>query len=154
EIYSTLLEVVGHNPLPEFKQPAVVPDDKFPLRLISGRMPFQANLVTQNIPMLMEIESENWAEINPKDAEKYGVKNGEYMVIESPLDSITVKAKVTEGIMPGVICVIHGFGFGHWSMGKYAKGRGANINKLIDTHVDPISGAVAYNECKVRVRKA
>ncbi len=154
EIYSTLLEVVGHNPLPEFKQPAVVPDDRYPLRLISARMPFQANLTTQNIPMLMEIESENWAEINPKDAEKYGVKNGEYMVIESPLDSITVKAKVTEGIMPGVICVIHGFGFGHWSMGKYAKGKGANINKLIDTYVDPISGAVAYNECKVRVRKA
>ncbi len=154
EIYSTLLEVVGQNPLPEFKQPSVIPDEKYPFRLISARMPFQANVVTQNIPMLMDIEKENWAEINPKDAEKYGIKNGDYIVIESPLDSITVKAKVTEGIVTGVVAVIHGFGFGHWGMGNIAKGKGASINKLIDTHVDPISGAVAYNECKVRVRKA
>ncbi|MEM3703730.1 MAG: molybdopterin dinucleotide binding domain-containing protein, partial [Candidatus Bathyarchaeia archaeon] len=150
----TLVEVVGQNPLPEFKQPSVAPDEKYPFRLISARMPFQANLVTQNIPMLMDIENENWAEINPKDAEKYGIKNGDYMVIESPLDSLTVKAKVTEGIVPGVVAVVHGFGFGHWSMGNIAKGKGASINKLIDTYVDPISGAVAYNECKVRVRKA
>jgi thiosulfate reductase/polysulfide reductase chain A len=154
EIYSMLMEVAGHNPLPEFKEPKVVPDEKYPFRLISARMPFHANLVTQNIPMLMDIENENWAEINRKDAEKYDIKNGDYIIIESPLDSIKVKARVTEGIVPGVIAVIHGFGFGHWSMGNTARGKGANVNKLIDTYVDPVSGAVAYNECKVRVRKA
>ncbi|MEM2103752.1 MAG: molybdopterin-dependent oxidoreductase [Candidatus Bathyarchaeia archaeon] len=154
EIYSTLVEIIGQNPLPEYKQQAVIPDEKYPFKLISARMPFQANAVTQNIPMLMDIEKENWAEINPKDAEKYGIKNGDYMVVESPLDSIKVKAKVTEGIIPGVIAVVHGFGFGHWSMGNIAKGKGASINRLIDTYVDPVSGAVAYNECKVRVRKA
>lgn len=154
EIYSLRLKAIGKNPLPEFKQPSVIPDENYPFRLISGRMPFQANVVTQNIPMLMDIEPENWAEINPKDAEKYGIKDGDYIVIESPLDSIKIKAKVTEGISPGVIAVIHGFGFGHWGMGNVAKGKGANINKLIDTYVDPISGAAAYNECKVRVRKA
>ncbi|MEM2320969.1 MAG: molybdopterin-dependent oxidoreductase [Candidatus Bathyarchaeia archaeon] len=154
EIYSVLMEAAGYNPLPEYKPPAIIPDEKYPLRLISARMPFQSNVVTQNIPMLADIEGENWAEINPRDAEKYGIKSGDYMVIESPLDSVTVKAKVTEGIVPGVIALVHGFGFGHWGMGKVAKGRGAHINKLVDTYVDPISGTIAYNECKVRVRKA
>lgn len=154
EIYSALIEVAGHNPLPEFKPPAVIPDDRYPFRLISSRMPFQANVVTQNIPMLRDIENENWAEINPKDAEKYGIKNGDYIVVESPIDSVTIKAKVTEGILPGVICIVHGFGFGHWAMGSIAKGRGAGINKLIDTYVDPVCGTIAYNECKVKVRKA
>jgi thiosulfate reductase/polysulfide reductase chain A len=154
EIYSTELENFGYNPLPEFKYPSVIPDKDYPFRLISARFPFQANTVTQNIPMLMEIENENWAEINPEDANKYGIKNGDYIVIESPLDSVVIKAKVTGGIVPGVICVIHGFGYGHWALGRTAKGKGVFVNKLIDTHVDPVSGAIAYNECKVRVRKA
>jgi len=154
EIYSTELENFGYNPLPEFKQLAVTPDEEYPLQLTSARLSFQANLVTQNIPMLMEIESENWVEINPEDAKKYGIKDGDYMVIESPLDSVVIRAKVTEGLIPGVVCAVHGFGFGRWAVGRTAKGKGAFTNKLVDIHVDPVSGATAYNECKVRVRRA
>jgi anaerobic selenocysteine-containing dehydrogenase len=112
------------------------------------------NIVTQNNPYLMEICPENWAEINTQDAARHGIEDGGRVVIESPKDSITILAKVVEGIVPGVVCVRHGHGFGHWAMGEVAKGKGAHSNVLMDRHTGPISGANCYNECKVRIRRA
>jgi len=86
--------------------------------------------------------------------QKYGVVDGEYVIVESPKDHIRIKAKVVEGLVPGCVSVRHGHGFGHWAMGSVAKGKGAHSNNLMDTHTSPITGANCYNECKVRIRPA
>jgi thiosulfate reductase/polysulfide reductase chain A len=102
----------------------------------------------------MEICPENWVEINATDAALYGVIDGEDVIIESPKDKIRIKAKVTQGLIPGAISIRHGHGFGHWAMGSVAKGKGAHSNNLMDSYTSPITGANCYNECKVRIRSA
>ena len=63
----------------------------------------------------MEVCGENWVEVNSEDAAKYGIVDGCYVVIESPKDSITILAKVVEGLVPGCVSIRHGHGFGHWA---------------------------------------
>jgi thiosulfate reductase/polysulfide reductase chain A len=154
EIYSNSYADAGHNPYPEWRERAVVPDEEFPLQLTHSKLSMHCNVVTQNNPYLMEICDENWAEINSIDATAYGIEDDQMIVVESPKDKITIRAKVVEGLVPGCLCVRHGHGFGHWAMGAIAKGKGAHSNNLMDSHTNPVTGTNNYNECKVRVRPA
>lgn len=154
EIYSKAYEEAGHSPYPVYSERSVIPDDDYPLQVTHSKFSMHCNIVTQNNPLLMEIVGENWVEINTLDAARYGIADDGYVVVESPKDSITIRAKVVEGIVPGVVCIRHGHGFGHWAMGAVARGKGAHSNVLMDRHTGPISGANCYNECKVRVRPA
>lgn len=154
EIRSQAYADAGFDPYPVYTERSVLPDEKFPLQLTHSKLSVHCNLVTQNNPFLMEICGENWMEINRVDALKYGIQDDTYAIVESPKDSIRIKAKVVEGLVPGCISVRHGHGFGHWAMGSVAKGRGAHSNNLMESHTSPITGANCYNECKVRVRPA
>lgn len=154
EIYANAYADVGLNPYPDFVERSVIPDDYYPLQVTHAKLSMHCNIVTQNNPLLMEICPENWVEINSRDAAKYGIADGQMVVIESPKDSITIRAKVVEGLIPGAISILHGHGFGHWAMGRVAKGKGAHSNNLMDTHTNPVTGANCYNECKIRVRPA
>ena len=154
EIYSQAFADNGYDPYPVYTEHSVCPDETYPLQLTQSKLSTHCNVGTQNNPYLLEITPENWVEINRVDAEKYRVRDGEYVVIESPKDSITIKARVVEGILLGVVCVRHGHGFGRWAGGSRAKGRGAHSNNLMDAHVNAISGGNGYNECKVRLRPA
>ncbi len=154
EIHSQAFADAGFDPYPVFVERTVKPDDEYPLQLTHSKLSMHCNIVTQNNPLLMEIVGENWVEINTVDAARFGIRDDEYVVLESPQDNITIRAKVVEGIVPGVVSVRHGHGFGHWAMGEVAKDKGAHSNVLMETHVGPISGANCYNECKVRVRPA
>ena len=154
EIHSSSYEEAGFNGYPEYTERSVLPDKDYPLQLTHSKLSMHCNLVTQNNPYLMEVCGENWVEINSSDAARYGIHDDSIVVIESPKDSIEIKAKVVEGLVPGCVSVRHGHGFGHWAMGSTAKGHGAHSNNLMDTHTSPITGANCYNECKVRVRAA
>ncbi len=152
EIYSSSYADAGFSAYPEYTDRTVMPDSDYPLQLTHSKLSMHCNIVTQNNPLLMEICSENWVEINSIDAAKYGIQNDSMVVLESPKDSIEIRAKVVEGLVPGCVSVRHGHGFGHWAMGSTAKGKGAHSNNLMDIHTNPITGANCYNECKVRVR--
>jgi len=154
EIYSHAYADLGLNPYPEWRERSVLPDADYPLQLTHSKLSMHCNIVTQNNPMLMEICPENWVEINSADATKYGVEDGQMVILESPKDRITIRARVVEGLIPGAVSVRHGHGFGHWAMGRTARGKGAHSNNLMDGHTNPVTGANCYNECKVRVRPA
>jgi thiosulfate reductase/polysulfide reductase chain A len=151
EIYSNVYAGAGKNPYPEWRQRSVLPDEDYPLQLTHSKFSMHCNGVTQNNPYLMEICGENWAEINSIDAARYGIADGEMMIVASPKDSITIRAKVVEGLVPGCVCIRHGHGFGHWAMGSVAKGRGAHSNNLMAAVANPVTGTNNYNECKVKV---
>jgi len=154
EIRSQAYVDAGFDGYPVYTERSVLPDQDYPLQLTHSKLSMHCNIVTQNNPYLMEICGENWVEINRIDAQKYGIQDDAYVIVESPKDHIRIKAKVVEGLVPGCVSVRHGHGFGHWAMGSVAKGKGAHSNNLMDTHTSPISGANCYNECKVRVRPA
>jgi thiosulfate reductase/polysulfide reductase chain A len=154
EVYSQAYADAGFDPYPVYTERSVIPDDDYPLQVTHSKLSMHCNLVTQNNPLLMEICGENWVEINSVDATKYGIRDDSYVVVESPKDKITIRAKVIEGLVPGCISIRHGHGFGHWAMGSVAKGKGAHSNNLMEAVTSPITGANCYNECKVRVRPA
>jgi thiosulfate reductase/polysulfide reductase chain A len=153
ELYSQDFESFGYNPYPEFREKRIIPDADYPFQLSGGKLAVHCNVHTQNNPYLLEITSENWVEINPQDAAQLDIKDADYVEISSPLASTTILAKVTQRVQPGVVTVRHGHGFGRWGGGRLALGRGAHINPLVDSQVSPISGANAYFECKVAIRK-
>jgi thiosulfate reductase/polysulfide reductase chain A len=155
EIWSKNFENSGYNPLPEYKEHSVLPDEEYPLQLITSKLSMHCNVLTQNNPYLIEIIDENWVELNPVDAVKYGIRDGDMVVVESPHGKAKIRAKVIEGVKPGVACARHDHGFGHWSpFLTVAYGKGAHLNHLIDSQIDPVSGGNAYNERKVRIRRA
>ena len=153
ELYSTDCEAFGYNPYPEFQTRKVIPDDDYPLQLCGSKISAHCNVHTQNNPYLLEIVPENWVEINPQDAEERHIRDGDYVEISSPLEKTVILAKVTERVQPGVATVRHGHGFGRWGGGHRARGKGAHINALVDSQIGPVSGANAYFECKVAIRK-
>ncbi|RLG40037.1 MAG: hypothetical protein DRN78_05955, partial [Thermoproteota archaeon] len=85
-----------------------------------------------------------FVEIHPDTAEELGIKDGDWVFVESPRGRIKVKAKVTFIVHPKVVMVAHGWGQ------PYAHGQPENI--LTDDKARcPISAATGNRSflCKV-----
>ena len=93
--------------------------EKFPLILTSGRLVEYegGGEETRSNPWLAELQQENFVEINPRDANDRGVKDGEYVWVKTPTGAqLKVKAQVTERVGPGTTFIP--FHFSGWWMGK------------------------------------
>lgn len=93
-----------YDPLPYYMEPPESNEAKnFPLTLTNGRLPVFHHGTLRNVPYIREIfpVAEIW--INPKDAKKYGVANGDWVYVESLRGRIHAKARVTEGIPLDVV---------------------------------------------------
>src|SRR5207249_5369101 len=91
----------------------------FPLILTSGRLVEYegGGEETRSNPWLAELQQENFVEINPKDANDRGVKDGEYVWVKTPTGAqLKVKAQVTERVASGTTFIP--FHFSGWWMGK------------------------------------
>jgi formate dehydrogenase major subunit len=91
----------------------------FPLVLTSGRLVEYegGGEETRSNPWLAELQQENFVEINPRDANDRGIRNGEYVWVKSPTGAqIKVKAMVTERVGAGTTFIP--FHFSGWWMGK------------------------------------
>ena len=91
----------------------------FPLILTSGRLVEYegGGEETRSNPWLAELQQENFLEINPKDANDRGVRDGEYVWVKSPTGAqIKVKAMVTERVGAGTTFIP--FHFSGWWQGK------------------------------------
>ena len=88
---------------------------------------------------------------------QYGVQDKRWMEIESPRGVIRVKARVTDRIIPGVVCCEHGWWQACRELGMpgydpYGND-GANPSALIGTDLrDPISGSLPHRSylCTIR----
>lgn len=110
----------------------------------------------------VDIGDESWEDvvkINPLDARKLGLKNGDTVKLSSVSGTITCKARLFEGVRPGTITKC--FGQGHWAYGRVAaldyakaKPRGGNNNELLVDDYDRLSGGTARNGGFTRVKIA
>ena len=92
---------------------------EFPIVLTSGRLVEYegGGEETRSNPWLAELQQENFVEINPKDANDRGIRDGEYVWVKTPTGAqLKVKALVTERVGPGTSFVP--FHFSGWWMGK------------------------------------
>ncbi|MCX7912539.1 MAG: hypothetical protein N2506_06230, partial [Dehalococcoidales bacterium] len=110
EFYSKVLEQLGYDPLPHFREPGESPYStpelyrEYPLILTTGyRQPFYFLSQYRNIPWLRSFQKYPVAQIHPDTAKQYGIEDGDWMWIESPRGRIKQKARLFPGIHPKVV---------------------------------------------------
>lgn len=100
----------------------------------------------------VDVGDKSWddvAKINPEDAKKLGIKDGDKIRLTSVNGSITCNARLWEGVRPGTVAKC--YGQGHWAYGRVAAkeygktARGGNNNELMPSDFDRLSGATARN---------
>jgi len=126
ELYSSVLEKNGLDPLPSYHEPFQSPletpglAEEFPLVLTTGgRVPVFRHSEFRHIDWLRERCPFPIVQMHPATAKQLGIKPGTEVVVETPTGSVNGIADVTEGIHPSVVQVTPGW----W-------GRG-NINKIV-----------------------
>jgi len=83
------------------------PSMQYPLRLVTPHPRYRVHSQTFNIPEFTEKEPQAlW--INPEDAAARQIGDGETVLVSSPQGRMRVPARVTEDIMPGVVCLLEG----------------------------------------------
>ena len=109
-----------------------------------------------NLPWMQELPdpmtSLTWGsclELNPKTASGLGIKEGDFVEVESPFGSITLQAYLYPGIRPDMVAVA--IGQGHTHFGRYAKDRGVNPIDILPYKEDPRTGSVALNSTRVKL---
>jgi formate dehydrogenase major subunit len=102
--------------------------EKFPIILTSGRLVEYegGGDESRSNKWLAELQQEMFCEINPRDANNLGIREGGNIWVHSPEGGkVLVKAMVTERVAPGVVFMPFHFG-GHWEgkdlRSKYPKG--------------------------------
>jgi len=156
ELYSTVLEKWGYDPLPKYTElpesPVSQPEllDRFPYILNAGlRTPTFFHSANRNIPWLREIRPDPIVEIHPDTAHKHGIEEGDWVHIESPRGGARERAKLNDGIDPRVIVAEHGW----WYPEIKEQGHGwniSNINMLTDNAhetMDPAIGSTNLRTC-------
>jgi anaerobic selenocysteine-containing dehydrogenase len=84
--------------------------------------------------------------LNESVGKAKGLRDGDSVWLESPVNKVKAKVKLTQCIHPQAVGV--GGHFGHWSPGMpVARGKGVNFNSLLPTdidHIDMISTALDH----------
>jgi len=118
ELYSTILEKLGYDPLPNYQEPPETPISqpelakKYPFILITGaRFRPMHHSEHRQIRALRRLHPYPTVEINPDTARQLGIGEGEWVVIETPRGKIRQKAKLTSRIPTRMVEAQHGWWF-------------------------------------------
>ena len=133
---------LGTYSIAEYKPAQELPDDEYPLLMMTGRMLYHYNAMamTDKTPGLMEISGHSYIELNNADAEKAGIRDGERIRVISRRGMITSEAHVSEKTSAGEC----------WMPFHFLDG---NANWLTNAALDTISRAPEYKVCAVRIEK-
>jgi anaerobic selenocysteine-containing dehydrogenase len=156
ELYSTILEKWGYDPLPKYvevpESPVSTPHllKDYPYILNAGlRTPTFFHSANRNIPWLREIRPYPIVEIHPETAKKHNIKDGQWVYISSPRGRIKQRAKLNDNIDPRVVVAEHGW----WYPEQKDPGHGWNVsnvniltNNAYET-LDPAMGSTNLRVC-------
>jgi len=165
ELYCHKFAAAGYPALPEYIEPALSPVSRpdvaadFPLVLTNAKNTTFVHSQQRALTSLRKALPEPSADVHPETALRYGIKNKAWMIVETPKGAIKVKARVTGNIVPGAVCVQHGWwqGCKELELPGYDayNENGANAAVLIGTdQADPISGSLPHRSYLCRVRPA
>ncbi|HEY4641619.1 MAG TPA: molybdopterin dinucleotide binding domain-containing protein, partial [Thermoanaerobaculia bacterium] len=125
-----------------YRPPAEDVDDDYPVILTTGRVvsQFLSGTQTRRIGPLVDQYPEPRVEMHPKLAAKYGLKDGEWVTVESRRGTITLRSQVVTTIRPDTVFIPY-----HWAGRKAA-------NQLTIAAQDPVSKIPEYKVCAVRIK--
>ncbi len=160
EVYGETFEKNGYDPLPKWVPPREFPSNEYPFRLLVSRSPVHRHTKTTNNVLLLELDPVNCVFINSEVAGSLGIKDLDWVYVESRVGKVKLQARLIKGIRKDCVAIFHGFG--HWSKElKSGYGRGVNDGDLIPTQTvdeiiargDPTAAGCMEDVC-VRVYKA
>jgi anaerobic selenocysteine-containing dehydrogenase len=111
ELYATVLEQLGYDPLPHYEEPPESPVrtpellKAYPLILTTGSkfMPMFHSEHRQPGVGLRERHPDPLAHIHPETAGQHDIQDGNWIYVETARGRIKLKADVTESILQGVV---------------------------------------------------
>lgn len=125
----------------EFTPPLEQPDEEYPFTLTTGRRYESYNTHSQTRHYAAGVklkQTEETLDIHPDDANALGISDGQIVRVTSRRGTLTVKAKVTAQVVPGLVFMSF-----HWSE--------VPTNVLTLNEFDPISGTAEFKACAVKV---
>jgi ferredoxin-nitrate reductase len=131
----------------DHKEPREVPDHEFPFVLTTGRLYAHWHTLTRTgkSDKLVKREPEPFVEINPEDAARLGVAEGDLMQISSRRGTVRLPARLRDGVLPGMIFVPF-----HWG-DEYSPGN--NANYLTISAIGRIAKQPELKFCAVSLEK-
>lgn len=94
-------------------------DQKLPFSIVTPHSKWRVHSTHSNNPVLLNINRKPVVEINPRDAARRGIADGDIVEIFNNNGSYRLWALVTEAIKPGVLCVDHAWWDRYLAGGKY-----------------------------------
>jgi anaerobic selenocysteine-containing dehydrogenase len=143
EVWSTVLERHGFDPLPVYVEPPFLPSADYPLILMTalrdplyttGRHKWESSWVR-------DLRPDPVVDVNPEDADARGISEGDAVTVVTPRGRLMARAHVTYTMLSGVIGFYPG-----WSDDPRT-----DVNAVLPRVLDPVSGYPNYTYiCELR----
>jgi anaerobic selenocysteine-containing dehydrogenase/NADPH-dependent glutamate synthase beta subunit-like oxidoreductase len=165
ELYSSVFESIGVDPLPVYQEPPQSPRStpalhrEFPLIYTHYRLWPYMHSEGRQIPGQRNLIPEPYLEMNPDTGQNYGIQEGDRVYLETPhsrgKDRISFKVRFVPEMHPDVVAGPHAW----WLPEKPGPDHGcfeSNINTLLklDPPYDPVVGNVQCRAILCRISKA
>jgi anaerobic selenocysteine-containing dehydrogenase len=127
--------------------------DEYPFLLGTGRTVyhFHTRTKTGRSPELTAAAPDAWVELAPEDADRLGIREGDWVGIQSARGRVEARARLTD-IRPGVVFVP--FHYGYWDHEAAGpNGRPRAANELTLTDFDPVSKQPLFKVAAVRLER-
>ncbi len=118
ELYSTVFERLGYDPVPGYLEPSESPRGtpellkEYPYTLITGaRIPYFFHSENRMVEPLRRRHPDPLVEVNPRFAKEKGLQDGDWAQIISRRGSCRQRVKVTDRVPYGIVAAQHGWWF-------------------------------------------
>jgi thiosulfate reductase / polysulfide reductase chain A len=165
ELWSTVFENLGYDPLPYYEEPAESPvrtpelTSEYPYVMISRRSKTFIHSSQRMVRGMRRMHPEPVVELHPETARKHGIEDGDMVWIETRRGRIKQRALLTDAILPNVVNP----DFGWWFPEKEAAEPTlfgvweSNVNVLTSLDLDHCSqstGTYYLGCCLCKIAKA
>ena len=139
----------GMDPVAEFVAPEESRHspmaERYPLELLARKADNFLNSTFVNLPSVQKMERQHELEINRRDAESRGIKDGDRVRVFNERGEILLTARVDGTVSPGVVGAKLG-----WA--KLSDG-GVNINVLTSARLADLGGGATFYSTLVEVER-
>ena len=119
---------------------------KYPLQLISEHSRFRTHVQWGEVPVLREVDTEQWVYIGPEDAEEYGIADGDQVRVYNDRGYLVAHARIRPNNPKGILSAVKG-----WTSKQVIDG---HLSNLGTKQSNAFCANQPFNDCVVAIEKA